>query len=85
MSLASHLNSSMKKHHAAHKKSPPAKKKVSHFQVDPASDGSGFVVKTHTKSDTHDYEEPSTSIHKNLSSVKKHMESMCGSGDDGEE
>lgn len=81
MSIASHLNSSMKKHHAANKKETPKKKSVSHFHVEPAK--GGFVVKTHMKEIGHEYREPEPSIHKNLSSVKKHMEDCCGDGDSG--
>lgn len=81
MSLASHLNASMKKHHAAHKKEKPKKKQVHSFDVEPAE--GGYSVKTRYKSNDGNYEEPKTSIHKSLSSVHKHMKDCCGDGDSG--
>lgn len=68
------LGRDMKKHTSKEKKS----KEVHHFTVTPAK--GGHVVETHFGHSMGEYQEPSTSVHKSMSSVAKHMKACCGEG-----
>lgn len=76
--ISEHLAKDMKKS-AGKPKEPKSKAKSSHsFHVKQA-DG-GFVVETR-KEGGNDFDPGTTSIHKNSSSVKKHMDTCCGTSE----
>lgn len=77
--ISEHLAKDMKKTAGKSKSPAKSKSKGSHsFHVKQA-DG-GFVVETR-KEGGNDFDPGTTSIHKNSSSVKKHMDTCCGTSE----
>lgn len=79
MKISEHLAKDMKHHakkHAEKKAATTGEKKHHSFHVKQAHDGSGYVVET-TEEGGNDFRPPSTSVHKSLGSVKRHMEDCC--------
>lgn len=90
MAIADHLKVDIERHSKKNeekKKSHKAGRKVHHFEVTPASDGSGHSVETHFeepmgKGGATMYDSPSRThemtIHKDGKSVGKHIDETCG-------
>lgn len=92
MAISDHLKRDVERHSkkSAERKAAVPSKKVHRFEVTPASDGSGYHVETSYRNQEamgkggaiySEYSSPSartTSVHKSISGVAKHMKDCCG-------